>query len=73
MGWHTTDQDRYAHIQMSLDTLGEHVSTLEQQIGANKDNLQDLMTQNKKLTKDNAYLMDKIQDLENQVDLPVFT
>ena len=45
-------QTKLSIIQMSLDTLGEHVSSLEQRIGANKDNLQDLLTlNNKELTK----------------------
>lgn len=59
-------QTKLSSIQMSLDTLGEHVSSLEQRIGANEDNLQDLPTQTKELTKDNAYLMDRFQDLENR-------
>lgn len=58
-------QTKLSSIQMSLDTLEEHVSSLEQRIGVNKDNLQDLLTWTKELTKNNAYLMDKIQDLEN--------
>lgn len=48
---------------MSLDTLGERVSLLEQRVRANEDNIH--LTSNKKLSKDNAYLTDKIQDLEN--------
>lgn len=59
-------QTKLSSIQMSLDTLGEHVSTLEQRMGTNEDNLQELMTRNKELTKNNAYLMDKVQDLENR-------
>lgn len=59
-------QTKLSSIQMSLDTLGEHVSSLEQRIGANEDNLQDLPTQTKELTEDNAYLMDRFQDLENR-------
>ncbi|RXN23943.1 LINE-1 type transposase domain-containing 1 [Labeo rohita] len=58
-------QTKLSSIQMSLDTLGEHVVSLEQRIGANEDNLQDLSTRINDLTKDNAYLMDKVQDLEN--------
>ena len=41
-------QTKLSIIQMSLDTLGGHVSSLEQRIGANKDNLQDLLTLNNK-------------------------
>lgn len=59
-------QTKLSSIQMSLDTLGEHVCSLEQRIGANEDNVQDLKAQTMELTKDNAYLMDKIQDLENR-------
>ncbi len=37
-----------------------------QRISANEDNLQDLSTWINDLTKDNTYLMDKVQDLENR-------
>ncbi len=46
-------QTKLSSIQMSLDTL---VVSLEQRIGANEDNLQDLSTRINDLTKDNAYL-----------------
>ncbi len=57
---------KLSSIQTSLDTLGDHVVSLELCIGANEDNLQDLSTRINDLTKDNTYLMDKVQDLENR-------
>lgn len=49
----------------SLSTLGEHVSQLEQRVGANEDNLDQLSTRVKQLEKI-TYLMDKVEDLENR-------
>ena len=59
-------QTKLCSIQVSLGILGEHVASLEQRVGANEDNVTNLSTLTKELTKDNAYLMDKIQDLENR-------
>lgn len=59
-------QTKLCNIQVSLDTLGEHVSSLEHRVGANEDDIINLSTLTKELTKDNAYLKDKIQDLENR-------
>ena len=59
-------ETKLCNIQVSLDTLGEHVSALEHRVGANEDNITNLSTLTQELTKDNAYLMDKIQDLENR-------
>ncbi len=59
-------QSKLSSIQTSLDILGDHVVSLEQRISANEDNLQDLSTRINDLTKDNTYLMDKVQDLENR-------
>ena len=53
-------------IQSSLSTVGEHVSQLEQRVGANEDNVHDLTNRIIQLEKDNAYLMEKVDDLENR-------
>lgn len=53
-------------IERSLSTLGDRVSQLEQRVGFNEDNLSDLSTWVKQLEKDNSYLMDKVENLENR-------
>lgn len=54
------------NIQSSLNTLGERVSELEQCVSSNEDNVQDLQNQLQQLKKENAYLVDKVEDLENR-------
>lgn len=54
------------NIQTSLNTLGEQVSELEQCVSSNEDNVQDHQTQLQHLEKENAYLVDKVEDLENR-------
>lgn len=53
-------------IEVSLSTLEEHVSELEQRVGANDGNVKDLPTRVKKLEEDNSCLLDKAEDLENR-------
>ncbi|KAL0183486.1 hypothetical protein M9458_019182 [Cirrhinus mrigala] len=53
-------------IQNSLSTLGDQVNLLEQHVGANEDNVQVCVTRIQQLKKDNSYLIDKVDDLENR-------
>uniref|UniRef100_A0A667XKH9 L1 transposable element RRM domain-containing protein n=1 Tax=Myripristis murdjan TaxID=586833 RepID=A0A667XKH9_9TELE len=53
-------------IQNSMTTLGEQVHMLEQRVGANEDNVEELVVRVKQLEKDNSYLLDKVDDLENR-------
>ena len=53
-------------IVNSISTLGEHVAILEQRVGANEDNLTDTWKKIIQLEKANAYLVDKVDDLENR-------
>lgn len=47
-------------------TLRDHVAQLEQRVGANEDNLTDVSVHINKLDMDKAYLMEKVDDLENR-------
>lgn len=53
-------------IQNSLGTMGDQVDLLEQRIGANEDNVQECVARIQQLEKDNFYLIDKVDDLENR-------
>lgn len=63
-----TDSIHYSlsSIQNSLSTLGDQVNLLEQRVGANEDNVQASITRIQQLEKDNFYLIDKVDDLENR-------
>ncbi len=50
-------------IHNSLSTLGDHVSHLEQRVGANEDVLSDITTRMKQLETNNTYLLNKVDDL----------
>ncbi|CAK6974024.1 LINE-1 type transposase domain-containing 1 [Scomber scombrus] len=58
-------QSSLTNIQNSMSTLGEQVQMLEQRVGANEDIGHELVVRVKQLEKDNAYLLDKVDDLEN--------
>lgn len=60
-------------MQISLDTIhnrmstiAEHVTELEQRVSANEDTVTDLRKLASTLEKDNSYLKEKIEDLENR-------
>lgn len=53
-------------MKVSLTNLGEHVSEMEQRVGANEDNLSNLLTRVEKLENDKLHLMSKVEDLENR-------
>ncbi len=53
-------------IQNSLSTLGDQVNLLEQRVSANEDNVQVCVTRIQQLEKDNSYLIDKVDNLENR-------
>lgn len=53
-------------IENSLSTLNEHVTHLEQRVGATEDNLNEYSGRIKRLEKDNAYLLNKVDELENR-------
>ncbi|XP_077077918.1 E3 ubiquitin-protein ligase TRIM47-like [Siphateles boraxobius] len=57
---------RLTSIQNSLSTLGDQVNLLEQRVGANEDNVQVCVVRMQQLKKDNSYLLDKVDDLENR-------
>lgn len=48
-----------SEMKVSLTNLGEHVSEMEQRVGANEDNLSNLLTRVKKLENDKLHLMSK--------------
>lgn len=65
--WHSDPiQSSLSSIQNSLTTLGEQVNLLEQRVGTNEDNVHEIVAQVERLEKDNSYLMDKVDDLENR-------
>ncbi len=53
-------------IQNSLSTLGDQVNLLEQRVSANEDNVQVCVTRIQQTEKDNSYLIDKVDNLENR-------
>ncbi len=53
-------------IENSLSTLDERAIHLEQRVGANEDNLDEFSGRIRQLEKDNAYLLNKVDNLENQ-------
>lgn len=57
---------RLDEIKGSLSTLGDQVGQLEQRVGANEDNVTDLTTRISQLEKNNAYLLEMIDGLENR-------
>uniref|UniRef100_A0A8C2ER77 L1 transposable element RRM domain-containing protein n=1 Tax=Cyprinus carpio TaxID=7962 RepID=A0A8C2ER77_CYPCA len=57
---------RLTSIQNSLSTLGDQVNLLEQRVGANEDNVQVCVARIQQMEKDNFYLLDKVDDLENR-------
>lgn len=57
-------QNSLSTIQNSLVSLGEQFNMLEQRVGVMEDSM--YATQIKQLEKDNSYMMDKIDDLENR-------
>lgn len=59
-------QTKLNKIDISLSTLGEHISELEQRVGSNEDNISDLARRISELEKDNAYLREKVEDAENR-------
>lgn len=59
-------QSSLTSIQNSMTMLGEQVQLLEQRVGANEDIGHELVVRVKQLEKDNAYLLDKVDDLENR-------
>lgn len=59
-------QSSLIKIQTSLATLGDQVELLEQRVGANEDNVTDAVTRLQQLEKNNSYLIDKLDDLENR-------
>lgn len=61
-----TLQSDLATIKLSLSNLGEHISELEQRVSSNEDNISDHGKQIKALEKENAYLRDKLDDIENR-------
>ncbi|KAL1265745.1 hypothetical protein QQF64_003772 [Cirrhinus molitorella] len=53
-------------ISISLSTLGDQVNLLEQRVSANEDNVQACVTRVQTLDKENSYLIDKVDELENR-------
>ncbi|KAK7890937.1 hypothetical protein WMY93_022900 [Mugilogobius chulae] len=53
-------------IKQLLDSMGEHVGLLEQRVGKNEDNVHELQVKIEKLEKQNVYLLEKVDDLENR-------
>lgn len=53
-------------IQSSLSSLCDQISELEQRVSANEDNVGDMMKRVADLEKENAYLKDKVDDIENR-------
>lgn len=53
-------------IETSISTLGDRADQLEQRVGANEDNITDISNKVKWLEKHNAYLLAKVDDLENR-------
>ncbi|KAL7383682.1 hypothetical protein ABVT39_021618 [Epinephelus coioides] len=49
-----------------MSTIADHVTELEQRVSANEDTLSDLGKLASALEKDNSYLKEKIEDLENR-------
>lgn len=53
-------------IQQSLTTITGQVTELQQRVSANEDQADNLLARVCALEKDNAYLKEKVEDLENQ-------
>ena len=59
-------QTSLTSIEGKLSTLGDKVEELEQRVSSNQDNITELEERVIKLEKDNAYLLEKMDEAENR-------